>query len=243
MRPLLALVIAMAVGLALPTPSLAQGPPEPRELGIKYVRDSLEYQTLAQQVYRLASDVLLRAGTGAEPWGVVLDVDETALDNSTYELERVTYGLPFAAPSWNAWVRRRAAEAVPGAIAFVQKVRAAGGHIAWITNREAVPDLAEATRANLEHVGLWNNDDRLCGQKDPQHTKASRRREVATGSGDCSWPGVRMRVVAFVGDQMGDFPTADEGLSVTGASDDFGRTCFLLPNPMYGGWTRAITRR
>src|ERR1700712_3968327 len=109
----------------------------PHELGIKYARDSEEYGALTRQVYRTAGDALahLTAAVGAQPWAVVLDVDETALDNSVYQLERATYGLPFDQSSWSAWIRRRQAPAVPGAVDFIASVRKAGGHIAWITNR------------------------------------------------------------------------------------------------------------
>ena len=73
------------------------------QLGIKYMRDS-EYATLARQVYRMAGAAVTRAaGQGRRVWTVVLDVDETALDNST-SLERTAYGLPYDEVSWSAWV-------------------------------------------------------------------------------------------------------------------------------------------
>lgn len=216
--------------------------PTVRETGIKYMRDSEEYAALARQTYRLAGDAVGRAASesGQRPWAVVLDVDETALDNSTYQLERTAYGLPYAASSWNAWVERRQAPAVPGVRGFIDGVRRAGGRVAWITNREA--SLTEPTRVNLSTAGLREDDDRLCMQKTPQHTKGERRRELVTGAGDCAWPGTPMRVVVFVGDQIGDFPEASEQIPQTGTDAAFGRTCFLLPNSMYGGWTTRVTR-
>jgi len=173
------------------------------------------------------------------PWAVVLDIDETTLDNSTYQMERAVYGLAFGSDSWNAWVLRREAPAVPGVKRFVDRVRAAGGHVAWISNRDAA--LTDAIRANLAMVGVWSDDDRLCGIK-PQYPKSQRRREVVTGTGDCSWSNTPMRVLAFVGDQLGDFPAAAEMIPGTGSDDAFGTTCFLLPNPMYGEWVSRVTR-
>lgn len=221
-------------------PGFAQQPPA-RELGIKYVRDSEEYATLARQVYRMAGEAVEReAKAVGGPWAVVLDIDETALDNSIYQLDRAAYGQPFEAASWAAWIERREAAAVPGAAGFIQLVRQAGGRVAWISNRDA--KLAEPTRANLAALGLWDAGDRMCGQKTPQHTKADRRREVVAGEGDCSWNGRPMRILAFVGDQLGDFPAAGEKIAGTGADTAFGRHCFLLPNSMYGAWTTAVTR-
>jgi 5'-nucleotidase (lipoprotein e(P4) family) len=176
---------------------------------------------------------------------VVLDVDETALDNSVYELERATYGIPFNDPSWNAWVERREAGPVPGAGEFVRAVRAAGGRVAWITNREEA--VREATRANMDAHGLWAAGDLLCLQRaaDTAYTKVRRRAELESGTGACAWPGVRPRVVAFVGDAMGDFPAPDEAVAAGGPVGDaaFGIRYFLLPNPMYGRWVTRVTRR
>jgi acid phosphatase len=218
----------------------AEQPPA-RELGIKYVRDSEEYATLTRQVYRMAGEAVERdAKAGGGAWAVVLDIDETALDNSVYQLERAAYGQPFEAASWAAWIERREAAAVPGVAAFIQIVRHAGGRVAWISNRDA--KLAEPTRANLEALGLWDAGDRMCAQKTPLHTKADRRREVLAGDGDCSWRGSPMRILAFVGDQLGDFPAASEQILGTGVDAAFGRHCFLLPNSMYGSWTSSVTR-
>jgi acid phosphatase len=234
--------IGLAFVLVCSTALAAQQVLPVHETGIKYMRDSEEYAALARQTYRLAGDAVTRAAAGKSPasWSVVLDIDETALDNSTYQLERAAYGLPFESASWSAWVVRRQAPAVPGAVTFVTLVRRAAGHVAWITNRDA--SLMDATRDNLRRAGLWDDRDRLCGQNTPTHTKGQRRHEVVTGAGDCSWPGVPMRVLAFIGDQLGDFPDASEHIPDTGSDAAFGRTCFLLPNSMYGSWTTQVTR-
>jgi hypothetical protein len=147
--------VSITVFLTLGAVAAAQAPPAAtRELGIKYVRDSEEYAVLARQVFRVAGDAVDRARAGVTgPWAVVLDIDETTLDNSTYQVERAVYGLAYENDSWNAWVLRREAPAVPGVKAFIDRVRAAGGHVAWISNREA--SLAEAIRANLATVGVW----------------------------------------------------------------------------------------
>ena len=99
-----------------------------------------------------------------------------------------------------------------------------------------------AGHSNLRQVGLYKDDDRLRTQKNPRHTKVVRRGEVISGKGECAWSGQPMRIVAFIGDQMTDFPESDEGLPDTGTDAAFGRTCFLLPNSMYGAWTTRATR-
>jgi acid phosphatase len=228
----------------IPGASPARPPDARAAVDVKYVRDSEEYATLARQIYRQATDAVERAAAAlpaGTPWAAVLDVDETALDNSTYQLDRAAYGLPFDNASWNAWVRRREAAAVPGAAGFVASVRRAGGRIAWITNRDE--EVRDATVANLRAHGLWNEADRLCtATPDASYTKAVRRRELASGEGPCAWPGTAIRVLVYVGDQMGDFPGRGEGDPDAGQDAAFGRRFFLLPNPMYGSWTNRVTR-
>jgi 5'-nucleotidase (lipoprotein e(P4) family) len=216
-------------------------------LQVKYVRDSEEYAVLVRQVYRVAAGRLpeaVRQLPRGSAWAVVLDVDETALDNSAYELERATYGIPFNDPSWNAWVERREAGALPGVGEFIRTVRAAGGRVAWVTNRDEA--VREATRANMEAHGIWAAGDLLCLQRaaDTAYTKARRRAELESGAGACAWAGARPRVLAFVGDAMGDFPAPDEAIAAGGATGEeaFGTRFFLLPNPMYGRWVARVTR-
>src|SRR5206468_4314090 len=106
-----AAVLTASVGRAqAPVPAARAG------LEIKYMRDSEEYATLARQVYRLAADAVSRRSQAlaSRSWTVVLDVDETALDNSPYQLDRAAYGLGFERSSWDGWVLRREAAAVPG---------------------------------------------------------------------------------------------------------------------------------
>ena len=230
-----------AAAFLLAGPALAQAP-SAAATGIKYMRDSEEYASLSRQVFRQAAEAVERRAQGlpSGSWTVVLDIDETALDNSAYQLDRAAYGLPFENASWNAWVLRREAGAVPGVAGFVAAVRRLGGRVAWISNRDAI--VGDATRANLRGVGLLADDDRVC-LAEPQRPKAVRRAELVSGKGTCAWNGTPLRVLAFVGDQMGDFPSADEHIADTGTDDAFGRTCFLLPNSMYGDWTARVTRR
>lgn len=210
---------------------------------VKYVRDAAEYATLTRQIFRQALEAARRGrdSVGKAPWGVVLDVDETTLDNSVYELERLAYRLPFDQQYWTAWVERREAGMVPGVLGFVDGVRALGGRVAYVTNRDEIH--RDATRANLEAFGLFKAGDLLCPRGDSTDTKARRRAEIARGDGTCSWPGRKVGVLVYVGDAMGDFPAAGEPLPDAGRDEAFGSRFFLLPNPMYGGWVRKVTRK
>ena len=223
-----------------------------QSLDVKYVRDGAEYATSARQVYRLAtSSVLERAAKRARgSWAVVLDVDETTLDNSVYQLDRSAYELQYEPVSWGSWILRAEAGSVPGVKEFLDAVRKAGGHVAFITDRGtewSYPDGTKVdsikpTRDNLGRNGLWSDDDRLCLKSGKEDTKAVRRKSVATGEGTCAWNGMKLDVLAFIGDQMGDFPQSGETFAGAGTDAEFGRTFFILPNPMYGGWVTSVTR-
>jgi len=228
-------------GAALSAQTPAPPPSAMRALEIKYVRDSQEYATLSRMVYRMATRAVTDAARSLKPqsWVVVLDIDETALDNTPSQLDRAAYDLPFDPAAFVGWTMRREAGAVPGVVEFVSAVRQAGGRIAWISNRAAAAE--EATRDNMKRVALWTDDDRLC-LADPARPKRARRTEVVSGSGACSWNRTPMTPVAFIGDQMGDFPEANEGVAGAGTDDAFGTMSFILPNPMYGDWTSRVTR-
>jgi len=239
-RSLAFLVFALAV---LPSCRLAAQAPANKQ--IKYVRDAEEYAVLTRQVYRQAltavtAAVRERTARTSGPWGVVLDIDETVLDNSTYELERSAYGLPFDNQSWNAWVTRAEAGVVPGVVDFIFGVRRLGGRVAYISNRDEA--VRGATVANLQRYNLWSDIDRLCLATDSTYPKRARRAEMVEGKGNCSWSSTPVPVLAFVGDQMGDFPAAVESDQDAGKDDAFGRRYFILPDPLYGAWTTRVTR-
>jgi hypothetical protein len=42
---------------------------------------------------------------------------------------------------------------------------------------------------------------------------------------------------------MGDFPADGEPFPGAGEDSAFGTRFFMLPNPMYGPWSRSVTRR
>jgi 5'-nucleotidase (lipoprotein e(P4) family) len=161
---------------------------------------------------------------------VILDADETVIDNSQYELERGD--RPHDETVWNQWVERRAAVPVPGARAFLQRVRDLGGRIAIVTNRADA--VCEATRDNLRQQGLLF-DVALCK---PEGVSDKNPRFEAVAAGTAGQPPVE--VVAWVGDNIKDFPKmGQEALqSPDEAFAPFGKTWFIIPNPLYGSWEK-----
>jgi 5'-nucleotidase (lipoprotein e(P4) family) len=281
---LLAALAACAAGCATQPPAAAARPHEPGRCGGEpafaaggeratlWTRNSSEYRAVSEIIYRAARDALLR-GLAEPAWtaeptqtgelsslppAVVMDIDETVLDNSEPQARMHLDGTCFAEfPGvWDDWVARRAAPAVPGALEFIAAARRmqdpAGRpvRVFFITNREcrrragsaAACPQQDDTAANLIALGLGSAslaDDLMLKGERPEWDgeKLARRQAVAAGH----------RIVLNIGDDLADFlpgvrrATVAERDAARCARDAWwGRHWFLLPNPMYGSWLVAI---
>ena len=204
---------------------------------IRWSRDSAEHRALFLQVYRGATAHVEReaADRAAGSWAVVLDADETVIDNSLYQLERAQAGKPFDAESWRTWCARREATPLPGAAAFLSRVRALGGRIAIVSNR-TVAECPDTEAVFLAHGLAY--DVMLCKPDEGPSDKNARFEAVARGTTPAGLP--PLDVVAVVGDNIQDFPGLSQAIRKQGddAFAPFGARFFVLPNPMYGSWER-----
>ncbi len=188
---------AMAPRPTAARPSVAP----PQGDGIQWLRTAAEYRALAISTYHAASEAATNAARGKtrDTWAVVLDADETVLDNSAFQRDLSRAGAPFSEELWATYVRQRSAASVPGAKAFLGLVRELGGRIAIVTNHFA--GLCEDTKENFKIQNL-PFDVILCrvdaGDKNP--------RFASVASGAAFEDGRPREVVAFVGDNILDFP-------------------------------------
>lgn len=214
-----------------PAAPVAPAAPE----SIRWVRNSAEYHAALYQVYRLATMRVEQAVAKmpAGSWAVILDADETVLDNSLYQLERAKIGQAFTPESWSLWVKRREATPVPGAAGFLSRVRALGGKIAIVTNR--LDTECDDTRAVFDKFKLAH-DAILCRVTGTPSDKNPRFTAVAAGQTPAG--SSKMEIVAVVGDNILDFPGLSQKTKEQGAPGftAFGVRYFLVPNPMYGSW-------
>lgn len=243
-RPALIFMLAVATvscRTAAPPPALPAAAPAPPTTAraepdsIRWVRDAAEYRAAVLQTYRLVTAQVEReaAGRAAGSWAVVLDADETVISNLTYQAERARAGLGYSTDSWAAWVRRREATPLPGAAAFLARVRALGGKIAIVTNRlgsECDDTIAVFTRDALAY------DAMLCRPNGSPSDKNARFEAVRLGQSPAS--ATPVEIVAFVGDNIQDFPGLSQKVKDAGETGfaAFGTRFFVLPNPMYGSW-------
>jgi 5'-nucleotidase (lipoprotein e(P4) family) len=169
-----------------------------------------------------------------QSWAVILDADETVLDNSEYQRRRALLDSGYTSATWATWVNERAAPAVPGAAEFTRRVHALGGRVVIVTNR--TEEQCDATRTNLRAVTI-ETDAVLC-QAPGESDKNPRFQRVQSGAAVAG--AGALDVVAWVGDNILDFP----GMTQAARNDprllaEFGRRYFILPNPMYGSWQQV----
>lgn len=244
-----------------PTPVAAPAPApvSPTELrnddrlgGVLWQQTSAEYRALALATFararaeldraladRTATAALEQEGEYALlPPAVVADVDETLLDNSAYEADRIRVGGRYEPVSWNAWVERAGALAVPGAVEFARYAAERGVTLFYVTNRAAA--LEPKTRQNLAAAGfpLAPDLDTVLtpGERGWTSEKSPRRAEVARS----------FRILLLVGDDLGDFVNGararpEERVALAERyADRWQNDWILLPNPYYGSWERAL---
>jgi 5'-nucleotidase (lipoprotein e(P4) family) len=266
----LACVLALAACRATPEPppsdkpAVAETTANPRVPSddnlnaVVWQQTSEEYRLVAIGVWQAASrqldramkdphwDALTREDRDAPADGlapaVILDVDETVLDNSPYQARLIRDHKAFDEFSWANWAHEEAATAVPGALAFAKEATARGVTIYYLSNR--AEDLSTSTYDNLKKLGFPITSREqflglgtiLQGCEENGTEKSCRRRSI----------GRRNRVLLQVGDQIGDMTTVlantPEGRrqSVEPYLRWVGERWFVLPNPTYGSWEPAL---
>ena len=227
---------------------------DPRYNSLAWIQNSAEYSLSASQTYRMALAQLyvgmqdrkwsadevqvVEGGYEDKPPAVILDCDETVLDNSAYNARNILWNKPYTTASWNAWCQERKADAIPGALEFVKRAEALGVKIFFVTNRRDV--VKEATIKNLNALGFPADESTVLtknadlGRGDD---KVSRRAMVAKNH----------RIVLLIGDSMSDLCTGMDVPNTKRRNEIaaektamLGSRWIMMPNPVYGSWQRAL---
>lgn len=270
-RPLGSVVIGLAgfaaglyVATARPTAAEPLAPrvvhpedPPHRSLDANlWVQTSAEYRACCHQAYNLARRRLIEKladpppGGWARPPAVVLDLDETVLDNGAYQTRLARNLLAFDDATWADWEATgyNQVRLVPGAKDFIAEAKRRDVAVVYITNRNDRKASRDGTRNALELLDVDVPGDDLLGLADKATDKTARRARVAA----------RYTVLLWVGDNLrdlheGDFKVAVEpgadatvrrtiadrrAQAVDRCRDLFGREWIVLPNPLYGEWAK-----
>jgi acid phosphatase len=246
-----------------PAPSTsiaAETPPADDSLNATvWFQTSVERDLVFREIYRAASTRLDAAladkgwdalpkedrdnDPRALPPAIIVDVDETVLDNSPNQVRQIRDGSSFNAIDWGRWVNQRAAKALPGAAEFLRAAAAKGVTVFYISNRGA--DQAAATFDNLKSAGFPIADGQqflgegtvVAGCDQQGSAKSCRRRLV----------GRSYRVLMQFGDQVGDFVRIADNTrdgrreAIAPYLDWIGERWWALPNPLYGSWESAVS--
>jgi 5'-nucleotidase (lipoprotein e(P4) family) len=202
-----------------------------------WIQNAGEAKALYFQAYniaRLRLDEDLRTNKSKTKRAIVVDADETVVDNSPYQAKNYLNNHGFSSSSWSKWVNLAKAPATPGSLEFLKYASSKGVTIFYITNRAVA--LKDPTFKNLKDLGFPIIKENLMMKKKTSSKKARRARVLKNH-----------RIVLLIGDNLIDFseifehlPT-DERISVVSENRaKFGKQFIMLPNPMYGDWEKAI---
>jgi 5'-nucleotidase (lipoprotein e(P4) family) len=229
-------------------------------LAINWVQQSGEYQALTYQAFNIAKII--------NP-AIIVDIDETVLDNSPYQAGLLDTNKGYQTPTWNQWVKAEKAKAIPGAVEFVNYVNNNGGQVFFVSNRTEKSlknspnnDVEIATINNLKSVGFTKVNDEtvlvkgefnklINGKEDT--SKQWRLDAIKNGNAN----GKKQTIIAFIGDSLNDFEeTAGRnnqqrrdfvdktrnfyGMLNVSKDGKIQPAYIALPNPMYGNWETAL---
>src|SRR5262245_44625602 len=160
-----------ALGAALlaltATATLAQTPQNDLLNATLWMQRAVEYKANSLGAFALARIRIEQAladenwtGAPAEqsgayqtfPPAVILDLDETLIDNSRFQAWMVLNDKTFTPEVWTKFVNAQVTEAIPGAVEFAKFAESKGVKVFYISNRTAEEE--PATRANMERLGF-----------------------------------------------------------------------------------------
>lgn len=237
---------------AAPPPASASVPENDLLNAALWMQEAVEYRATTEGLFALArllldealNDKSWSAVPDKEPRGykklppaIIVDCDETVLDNSGFQAALIKDGLAYSNALWTDYVNSETAGAVPGAVAFAQYAASKGVAVFYVTNRGA--ETEPATKATLEALGFPT------GEVDTIYAKGERPDWTSKKESRIAAVAASHRVLLLMGDNFGDFTDASAGsaeerrAAYEAARDHWGKDWIALPNPAYGSWEAA----
>lgn len=216
-----------------------------------WYRDSAEKiadynQTFALGQEKIAAKVKhkhLKSGT----WGIILDIDETVLDNSEYQKRSILSCSKTSEAAIYSFMEEKISTATPGAVKLTCGVQKMGGKVVLVTNRNGSFDdkIQAATVDNLKLAKICF-DNVIFAKNVQDSNKTPRFKAVINGNytnilATNQLPG--LNIIAYFGDNIQDFPNIEQIAAYKKSPDSsfygkFGQEYFVLPNPTYGSWQK-----
>lgn len=202
-----------------------------------WMQNAAEVRALTYQAYniaRLRLDHDLKYNKSKKKRAIVVDADETIIDNSPYQARNILKNESYNSKNWHEWILEAQADAVPGAVEFLSYADSKGVEVFYITNRKI--NGLEATYVNLKNLGFPIKKENMM-LRTGGNSKKSRRAKVLKNH----------RIVLLMGDTMSDFDeifdhksTSERKKLADRYRQEFGRKFIVLPNPMYGDWEQSL---
>src|SRR5262245_10423790 len=237
-----------------PAPQSPGPPPHDILNAVLWMQRSVEYRATTTGIFALAQ-LRLDQALGDPNWtaiipkelstpyqslppAVIVDVDETVLDNSGYQAWNAIKDTSFDPKTWTMFVNSVTSRAIQGAVEVSQYATAKGVKVFDVSSRTAEGE--PATRKNLEKFGFpidTTMDTVLTSREKPDwgSAKGTRRAFIAK----------EYRVLLNLGDNFSDFTDnyrGDEAQRLTVLEqykDHWGHDWIVLPNPTYGSFESA----
>lgn len=229
--------LVLVFAFLLPCAVFAQSPARDYTNAVLWEQTSGEYRALCFQAFNFAKLSLkeaLWADTSKKPNCVMVDIDETVLDNSAFQGHEIKKGLSYTPADWAEWTDLAQADTVPGALAFLKFVATRNIETFYVSNRNQKD--YNATLKNLQKFGFPFADDAHLMVSTGSSNKEPRRKAVAE----------KYNILLFCGDNLSDFSNMfyHEGKNTKEQVNQhqalFGTKFIMLPNPMYGDWESAL---
>lgn len=214
-----------------------------------WTQTAVEFKASSLAAFKLAEIMLDRALANKDwtaaieqgdnyqdkPPAVILDVDETVLDNSEYEAWLIKAKTNYSSKTWMPYVDEAISNPIPGSKEFINYAKSKGVEIFYVSNRKAPGEAG--TRKNLEKFGypINNKIDTVLLRNELENwgsAKGTRRAHIAKD----------YRIVMLLGDNLGDFVDAKKATLAERQEilekykDNWSTKWITIANPMYGSW-------
>lgn len=196
-----------------------------------------EFRALCFQAYnfaRLSLKEALWEQSNGKPNCVVVDADETIIDNSRFQGYEIRNGASYVPQHWTVWTSKAMADTIPGALSFLKYAASKNVEIFYLTNRDEAD--RKGTVENLKRLGFPYVDDDHILLKTTTSDKQERRNKILE----------KYNILLLCGDNLSDFSNVfyregkDTKAQVDANQHLFGTKFIVLPNPMYGDWEKLL---
>ena len=212
-------------------------------MAVAWFQNSAEMTALFYQGFNIAQqrlDEAVASNQAAKPLAVVVDVDETMLDNSPFETAVINSTDNLS--GWYGWTREARAKALPGALEFANYAKSKNVEVFYITNRD--DNEHAVTVQNLMNEKFpYAVDDHVLTKSDLSYSSGN----TSSKDGRRAKVSETHEIILLIGDNLNDFSGVFEDRSTNNGKaaavenrEQFGKKFIVLPNPMYGAWEKPL---